>query len=123
MNFDPRIVGYPILILKSFNNYRIYHPDLYILSFLKYAFKPGFGHYFYASLKPGLIGVILALSSLLFFSLLRNYLQRLQKLYGTARWANKKDLEKFGLLQIKMMFAGQLVDADVEAEIAQDGSI
>ena len=123
MNFDPRIVGYPILILKSFNNYRIYHPGLYILSFLKYAFKPGFGPYFYASLKPGLIGVILALSSLLFFSLLRNYLQRLQKLYGTARWANKKDLKKFGLLQPKGMILGQLAEADVKADVTGDGSI
>lgn len=123
MNFDPRIVGYPILILKSFNNYRIYHPALYFLAFLKYAFKPGFGPYFYASLKPALIGVVLALFSLLFFSLLRNYLQKLQKLYGTARWGTKKDLKKFGLLQSKGMILGQLVEADVTAQISTGGSI
>lgn len=123
MNFDVRIVGYPVYVFKSLHNYRLYHPLLYFLCFLKYAFKPGFGPYFFASLLPGFIGTMLALFSLLIFALLRNYLKKTDKLYGTARWATEKDLKKFALFQDRGVVLGQTQDANIDAVVNQDGSI
>ncbi len=115
MNYDPRVVGYPILILKNLNNYRLYHPALYFLAFLKFAFRPGYGPYFYASLQPGLIGTLLAFTSLIFFAILKTYLQKAAQLYGTARWAKEKDLKKFGLLEKHGIILGQTHNADIDA--------
>jgi len=117
MRYDPRIVGSPILIIKQLKNYRVYSPFVYILCFLKYAFKPGFGKYFYASILPGGICSILAIIIALIISAIRSAMQRAVNLYGTARWGTKKDLKKYGFLEKLGMVLGQLDNADVDVKV------
>lgn len=123
MNYDVRVVGYPLYIFKKLNNYRLYNPFIYILAFLKFAFKPGFGAYFYASLMPALSGTVISFISILAFAIFRNVLKKSDKLYGTARWATEEDLEKFALLREHGIVEGQIEKADIKAAIDKDGSI
>ncbi len=122
MNYDPSVVGYPLFIIKKLHNYRLYHPGIYFLAFIKYAFKPGYGPYFSASIKPALIGFCITLFLIFFFAILRNLMQHSDNLYGTARWGNDKDLKKCGLLQELGMVCGQLQKANISAKV-NNGSI
>lgn len=123
MNYDPRIVGSPIIVLKHFNNYRVYSPFVYILCFLKYAFKPGFGKYFYASILPSGVCSILAIIVALIISAIRSALQRGVNLYGTARWGTKDDLLKYGFLQKLGMVLGQLNEAKVGVKLSGGSTV
>lgn len=115
MNYDSRIVGSPLFII---NNYRIYSPFVYLLCIIRFAFKPGFGPYFYASILPGGICSILAIIVALIISMIRSYLQKSVNLYGTARWGTKKDLKKYGFLQKHGMVCGQLADAKIDVDVS-----
>lgn len=123
MKYDPRIVGSPIFIFKKLHNYKLYSPFVYILCFFKYAFKPGFGKYFYASILPGGICSILAIIIALIISAIRSALQRSVNLYGTARWGTEKDLKKYGYLEKLGMVLGQLYKATVDVKLTGGNTV
>jgi len=61
-------------------------------------------------------------SAVMFYFLIEFVLMKylVQNIFGTARWGNKRDLKKAGLLQSKGgMVLGQLVDADVFSKYDQ----
>lgn len=123
MRYDPRIVGSPLFIIKFLHNYRVYSPFVYFLCFLRFAFKPGFGAYFYASILPGGICSVLAIVVAIIISMIRSYLQRSVNLYGTARWGTKKDLKRYGFLQKNGMVCGQLDDAEVDVKVTGGNTV
>jgi len=122
VGYDPGWVGYPFHVIRLFNDkfvLPLYNPFLIFYWALMY-FKRTEIHY---TLNHGfkLTGWI-SFSAVMFYFLIEFVLMKYlaQNIFGTARWGNKRDLEKAGLLQNKGgMVIGQLFDADVFSEYDQ----
>ena len=114
LNFDPAWVGSPFYVIqiKSFI-YPLYFPLLIFYWSLIYFKQVQIHEIFYSAWK---IAGGVSISAIVFYFLVEFVLMKYitQNIFGTARWANKKDLVKAGLLQNKGgMVLGQLADADV----------
>jgi len=117
VGYDPGWVGQPFYVLqfgKKFA-YPLYNPFLIFYWTLMYFKRTNIHETLYRAYK--IIGYT-SISAIVFYFLIEFVLMKYiaQNIFGTARWGNKKDLEKAGLLQNKGgMVLGQLVDADVYA--------
>lgn len=111
MNHDYSVIGRPLFILNG--SYRVYNPLIFILGMFKYAFDDVYSYYFFQAAPAVFIGLVVAV--LLFFitSIIVSAHQKNQHIHGTARWATRKDLEKFGMLQPRGVICGQLSSANV----------
>ena len=111
MNHDYSVIGRPLFILNG--SYRVYNPLIFILGMFKYAFDDVYSYYFFQAAPAVFIGLVVAV--LLFFitSVIVSAHQKNQHIHGTARWATRKDLEKFGMLQPRGVICGQLSSANV----------
>lgn len=111
MNHDYSVIGRPLFILNG--AYRVYNPLIFILGMIKYAFDDVYSYYFFQAAPAVFIGLVVAV--LLFFitSVIVSAHQKNQHIHGTARWATRKDLEKFGMLQPRGVICGQLSSANV----------
>ena len=111
MNHDYSVIGRPLFILNG--SYRVYNPLIFILGVFKYAFDDVYSYYFFQAAPAVFIGLVVAV--LLFFitSVIVSAHQKNQHIHGTARWATRKDLEKFGMLQPRGVICGQLSSANV----------
>lgn len=111
MNHDYSVIGRPLFILNG--AYRVYNPLIFILGMFKYAFDDAYSYYFFQAAPAAFIGLVVAV--LLFFitSVIVSAHQKNQHIHGTARWATRKDLEKFGMLQPRGVICGQLASANV----------
>jgi len=113
--YDPGWVGYPFYVLhigEKFT-YPLYNPFLIFYWTLMYFKRTDIHYLLYRAYK--IIGYT-SLSAIAFYFLIEFVLMKYisQNIFGTARWGNKRDLKKAGLLQNKGgMVLGQLVNADV----------
>jgi len=117
VGYDPGWVGQPFYVLQFGKNfiYPLYQPFLIFYWTLMYLRRTNIHDTLYRAYK--IIGYT-SVSAIVFYFLIEFVLMKFiaQNIFGTARWGNKKDLKKAGLLQNKGgMVLGQLVDADVYA--------
>jgi len=116
LGYVPEWVGNPFYVIQIKNFiYPLYQPLLIFLWTLKYFKQVQLHQSFYQSWK---IAGWLSFSAVVFYFLVEFVLMKyiVQNIFGTARWANKKDLIKAGLLQNGSgMVLGQLVDAKVSS--------
>jgi type IV secretion system protein VirD4 len=112
--YDPGWAGTPFYVLKIRNFiYPLYRPFLIFYWTLMYFKRTDIHHLLYLAYK---IIWYTSVSAIAFYFLIEFVLMKYiaQNIFGTARWGNKKDLEKAGLLQKKGgMIIGQLADANV----------
>ena len=111
MNHDYDVIGRPLFILNG--AYRVYNPLIFILGMFKYAFDDVYSYYFFQAAPAAFIGLVVAVLLFLITSIIVSAHQKNQHIHGTARWATRKDLEKFGMLQPRGVICGQLSSANV----------
>lgn len=111
MNYDPRVIGRPLLILK--NGYRIYNPLVFVLGMFKFAFNDVYSYFFFQAVPPAFFGLVLAVLLFVVTSIIVSAHQKNQHIHGTARWATRKDLENYGMLQRYGVVCGELASAGV----------
>ena len=111
MNYDPRVIGRPLLILKS--GYRIYNPLVFVLGMFKFAFNDVYSYYFFQAVPADFFGLVLAVLLFVVTSIILSAHQKNQHIHGTARWATRKDLESYGMLQRYGVVCGELASAGV----------
>jgi type IV secretion system protein VirD4 len=114
VGYDPGWVGEPFYTLRIGNfAYPLYQPFAIFYWVLIYFKRTEIHPYLYAAFK---IAGYTSLSAILFYFIVEFIIIKnaVNKIFGTARWGNKKDLEKAGLLQKKGgMILGQLAGANV----------
>jgi len=116
LGYDPGWVKYPFYVIQIKNFiYPLYQPLLIFYWSLIYFKQVQLHEIFYNSWK---ITGYVSFSAIVFYFLVEFILMKYitQNIFGTARWANKRDLIKAGLLQKESgMVLGQLVDAEVSS--------
>jgi len=115
--YDPGWVGYPFHILKFGEKfvYPLYNPFLIFYWTLIYFKRTDIHGLMYLAYK--IIGRT-SIAAIVFYFLIEFVLMKYiaQNIFGTARWANKRDLKKAGLLQTEGgMVLGQLYEAKVSS--------
>jgi len=115
MNYDPTVIGKPVFVTKG--GYRFYNPVVFLIGILKFAFNDTYSYYFFQVISPTFFCLILAVIVFVFTSILANSHQKNQHIHGTARFACKRDLKNFGMLQKNGVVCGQLSDAKVSYKI------
>ena len=111
MNYDPRVIGNPLFVFKS--GYRVYNPLVFLLGMFKYAFNDVYSYYFFQAVPPAFFGLVLAVLLFVLTSIICSAHQKNQHIHGTARWATRKDLENYGMLQQYGVVCGELSTAGV----------
>jgi len=115
VNYDPGWVGLPFHVIQIGEKFvfPLYNPFLIFYWTLMYIKRTDIHPLMYRAYK--IIGYT-SVSAIVFYFLIEFVLMKYiaQNIFGTARWGNKKDLKKAGLLQGKGgMVLGQLFDANV----------
>lgn len=111
MNYDPEVIGSPLFVFR--NGYRLYNPLVFLLGMFKFAFNDVYSYYFFQAVPPAFFGLVLAILIFVITSIIVSAHQKNQHIHGTARWASRKDLEKFGMLQQYGVVCGELNTAGV----------
>jgi type IV secretion system protein VirD4 len=129
MKYHPAYVGQPFYQVSieriGIENYPLYQPWDILFHLLQYSTKEGIWPYLRRALNPWIaisLGAIVLYTVLTYF---RGFRQMAENIFGTARWARKKDLEKEGLLTGSGgVVCGQLFDAEVSAALNREsGSV
>ncbi len=115
MNYDPEVIGKPIFVSR--NGYRVYNPLIFIIGMMKYAFNDSYSYYFFQAIPPTFICLVSAVLLFVLTSIFVNSHQKNQHIHGTARFATRKDLKKYGLLQKYGVVCGELSEARVNYKI------
>lgn len=115
MNYDPNVIGEPIFVTSK--GYRFYNPLIFLIGMIKFAFNETYSFYFFQAIPPTFISLVLAILLFIITSILVNSHQKNQHIHGTARYATKKDLKKYGLLQKHGVICGELENAKVNYKI------
>lgn len=111
MNYDPNVIGNPLIVFK--NGYRLYNPCIFILGIFKFMFDSTYSYYFFQAVPPLFFSLVLAALLFVLTNILVSAHQKNQHIHGTARWATRKDLEKYGMLQQYGVVCGELATAGV----------
>lgn len=115
MNYDPSVIGKPLFISKG--GYRLYNPLVFIIGMMKFAFNDTYSYYFFQAIPPAFICLSLAALIFVITSVLVGSHQKNQHIHGTARYATRKDLKKYGMLQRHGVVCGELSDARITYKI------
>ena len=115
MNYDPNVIGEPIFVTSK--GYRFYNPLIFLIGMIKFAFNETYSFYFFQAIPPTFISLVLAILLFIITSILVNSHQKNQHIHGTARYATKKDLKKYGLLQKHGVICGELENAKINYKI------
>lgn len=115
MNYDPRVVGNPAFIFK--NGYRLYNPLVFLLGMMKFAFNDAYSYYFFQAIPATFICLSLAALTFVITSILLSCHQKNQHIHGTARYATRKDLKNYGMLQRHGVVCGELAEAKIPYKI------
>lgn len=115
MNYDPRVVGKPVFIFK--NGYRLYNPLVFLIGMMKFAFNDAYSYYFFQAIPATFICLSLAALIFVITSILMSCHQKNQHIHGTARYATRKDLKNFGMLQRHGVVCGELAEAKIPYKI------
>ena len=111
MNYDPSVIGNPLFVLRS--GYRVYNPLVFVLGMFKYAFNDVYSYYFFQAVPAAFFGLVLAVLIFVITNIIVSAHQKNQHIHGTARWATRKDLESFGMIQSRGVVCAQLDTARV----------
>ena len=115
MNYDPRVVGNPVFIFE--NGYRVYNPLIFIIGMMKFAFNEEYSYYFFQAIPATFICLSLAVILFVITSILVSAHQKNQHIHGTARYATRKDLKNYGMLQRHGVVCGELAEAKIPYKI------
>ncbi len=115
MNYDPDVVGHPVFVTK--NGYRFYNPLVFLVGMLKFAFNDTYSYYFFQAIPPTFICLVSAVILFVLTSIFVNSHQKNQHIHGTARFATRKDLKNYGMLQQHGIVCGELAEARVNYKI------
>ena len=110
MNYDPAVIGHPVFTFK--NGYRVYNPLVFIIGMMKYALNETYSEYFFQAIPPAFICLISAIVLFVLTSIFVNAHQKNQHIHGTARFATRKDLKKYGMLQQHGVVCGELAELE-----------
>lgn len=114
MNYDPRIVGDPLLLIFG---KPLFNPVFYFLSMFKYIYYEQFVPYYLHSISYFLYFGIAALFIAFVWTMIVNYINKQEGNYlGTARFATNRDLKKNGLFKKYGIVVGQTKDAIVTVD-------
>ena len=115
MNYDPRVVGKPVFIFK--NGYRLDNPLVFLIGMMKFAFNDAYSYYFFQAIPATFICLSLAALIFAITSILLSCHQKNQHIHGTARYATRKDLKNYGMLQRHGVVCGELAEAKIPYKI------
>lgn len=115
MNYDPEVIGDPIFTFKS--GYRVYNPLIFLIGMMKYAFNDTYSYYFFKAIPATFICLVSAILLFVLTSIFVNSHQKNQHIHGTARFATRKDLKNYGMLQQHGVVCGELAEAKVNYKI------
>jgi type IV secretion system protein VirD4 len=112
---NPAYSGRPVY--SGEGGLRIYNPLVCSLYILAHPFERPVEEAFFASLLPLLVSAGVAVAVYLSLAAMRGKKDRAEKLYGSARWANERDLRRFGLAQDYGVVLAQQKGAEVGFEV------
>lgn len=115
MNYDPEVIGDPLFTFK--NGYRVYNPLVFLIGMLKYAFNDTYSYYFFKAIPATFICLVSAVMLFILTSIFVNAHQKNQHIHGTARFATRKDLKNYGMLQQHGVVCGELSEAKINYKI------
>ena len=115
MNYDPKVVGDPLFTTSK--GYRVYNPLVFIIGMMKFAFNETYSYYFFKAVPPAFGCLIAAILLFVLTSIFVNAHQKNQHIHGTSRWADRKDLKRYGMLQQYGVVCGELNTASVNYKI------
>lgn len=118
MNYDENVIGRPLFITKTGN--AIYNPLIFLLGIFKFAFNDTYSYYFFQAAPPAFLGLVLAVLMFVISSIILSSHQKNQHIHGTARWANRKDLDRYGLLERYGVVCGELDKANVTYDVNRE---
>ncbi|MCQ2588981.1 MAG: type IV secretory system conjugative DNA transfer family protein [Treponema sp.] len=118
MNYDESVIGKPLFTTQ--NGYTIYNPLIFLLGIFKFAFNDTYSYYFFQAAPPAFLGLVLAVLMFIISSIILNSHQKNQHIHGTARWANRKDLDRYGLLERYGVVCGELDKANVTYDVNRE---
>lgn len=128
MEYNPSYCEAPIYILKhGIGKYPAGYPIFNPIVILITMFRNPFDHLVQDAIGlasiPGTICAVIAVFTWLAISIIRSKgFNKNDHIYGTARWATKKDLKKFGLCETHGVVLAQQYDAQTEAIINKKGN-
>lgn len=128
VGYNPRYCDQPIYILKhSYGKYPagypIFNPLVILITMFTNPFDEVAQNAIPIAVIPGAICAIAGVILWLLISIIRSYgANKNQKLYGTARWANEKDLKKNGLCEKEGVVLCQQWSANTEMTINSKGN-
>jgi type IV secretion system protein VirD4 len=129
VRYDAGYAGYPFYRVEAdifrLKGYPVYRPWDIVFHLLKYSTREDVWPLLRRSLTPWMGISFAAIALYTVITYFRGFRQAAEKVFGTARWAKKKDLEKEGLLTGEGgVVCGQLFDAEVEASLdVKKGSV
>lgn len=115
MDHDPDVIGDPLFTFK--NGYRVYNPLVFLIGMLKYAFNDTYSYYFFRAIPATFICLVSAVMLFILTSIFVNAHQKNQHIHGTARFATRKDLKNYGMLQQHGVVCGELSEAKINYKI------
>lgn len=128
VGYDPRYCDRPIYILKhSYGKYPagypIFNPLVILITMFTNPFDQVAQNAISVAVIPGVACAIAGVVLWLVISVIRSVgINKNQKLYGTARWGNEKDLKKNGLCEDNGVVLCQQWSADTEMTINSKGN-
>ena len=128
VGYDPRYCDRPIYILKhSYGKYPagypIFNPLVILITMFTNPFDQVAQNAISVAIIPGVACAIAGVVLWLVISVIRSVgINKNQKLYGTARWGNEKDLKKNGLCEDNGVVLCQQWSADTEMTINSKGN-
>lgn len=123
VGYNPAYTDAPVFITKHKflfidEGYPFYNPGLVFLNILSNPFDKTISAVILPSLFPLLLCSGIAVGTFFAVSAIRGYgLNKNDNLYGSARWANDKDMRKAGLVEEYGVVLAELQKADVRASI------
>jgi type IV secretion system protein VirD4 len=123
VGYNPRYTDAPFYITRSKlffipRGYPFFNPLLILLNILANPFDELINSVLLQAFFPLLACAVAAVIAFFVVSFIRGYgLNRNKNLYGTARWANEKDLKKFGLTQTSGVVLAQFQEAVLDFKV------
>jgi type IV secretion system protein VirD4 len=120
--YAPEYVGYPFYMLSikyfGIERYPLYPPWNLLFHLLRYYTREGMWPYLQRAIIPWLTISFAAIVIYTIITYFRGFSQAAGNVFGTARWAKRKDIEREGLLTGEGgVVYGQLFDAGVTARM------
>lgn len=125
--YDEAFCGKPVYLLHHDflrwpAGYPVFNPFVILIKMFTNPFDERASEAYSGAAMPAIAACMLALVSWLVFSVLKTNTAKNDRIYGTARWATKRDLKKFGLCEDHGVVLAQQYDAETEGIINSKGN-